>query len=188
MHIKKNKINRILLTFLFFCIAGSTHLRSQYLLDEEEPKAETKKEAVRKEQKASGALEKRKVTIQKKQPRKEPVKKTIEIEKPALVEKKESPVRREPMTVTYDDVDEILKRTFLKGLYEQGIKELQNFISNSDNKIEISKARLFIARSYIELNEYSRALDILISVDVRKHYPREANFWEEFALLHLKNH
>jgi len=181
MFIKKNIINYFLLSFVFFGMTGAAHLYSQYILDDEEPKTEEKKEVRPEPKRAGGSLEKNKITPEKKEAIKE-------IKKPDVAKKKEPPIRQTPTTIDKDSVDEILKRTFMKGLYKEAIKELQNFVFHSDNKREISKARLFIARSHIEMDEYSKALDILISIDVKKYFPRDADFWEGFALLHIKNH
>jgi hypothetical protein len=86
------------------------------------------------------------------------------------------------------DIDRILKRTFFKGLYSSAIKELQDLLSRSDNQEEAAKARLFIGRSYIEQGQYRKALDYLILNDVKKYFPKEAEFWTEFALARVRNY
>ena len=163
-------------------ITGSSVLYSQYILDEEE-KREVKKE-LKKEAEIS---EKKKVTLEKKQESVEKKKVTLE-KKEAPVIKKEEPIQKKPLPVALDTVDAILQRTFFKGLFKEAIKELQNIVPHSDNKREISKARLFIARSHIEMSEHRKALDILISNDVKEYFPKDADFWEEFALTRIKNY
>jgi hypothetical protein len=86
-----------------------------------------------------------------------------------------------------DDVDGILQKTFFKGNYRGAIKALQDLLADSDNEEVAAKARLFIGRSYVELGRYKKSLDYLILSDVKKHYPKEADFWLEFALTRIKN-
>ncbi len=86
------------------------------------------------------------------------------------------------------DIDRILKRTFFKGLYDSAVKELQDLLTRTDNQEVAAKARLFIGRSYIEKGQYRKALDFLILNDVKKYYPKEAEFWTEFALSRVRNY
>jgi hypothetical protein len=86
------------------------------------------------------------------------------------------------------DVDRILKRTFFKGLYAECVKELQDLLARTDNQEEAAKARLFIGRSYIEQGQYQTALDYLILNDVKNYFPKEAEFWTEFALTRVRNY
>lgn len=87
-----------------------------------------------------------------------------------------------------NDIERILKRTFFKGLYDSAIKELQNLLAGTDNLEVAAKARLFIGRSYIEKGQYRKALDFLILGDVKKYFPKEAEFWTEFALSRVRNY
>ena len=102
--------------------------------------------------------------------------------KPVLYRGEEEKIGVEP-----GDIDRILKRTFFKNKYREAVKELQNLIGRSDNEEEVAKARLFIGRSHIELGQYRKALDFLILTDVRKFFPKQADFWEEFALTRIRN-
>jgi len=97
-------------------------------------------------------------------------------------------VRRHSTVVkgSTDAVDDVLKRTFFRGRYKQSLKELQNIVKTSDKENEIAKAKLFIGRTYIEMNDYSRALEYLVLKDVQKYYPRDALFWREFAVLRVR--
>ena len=178
MYIKKKRLACFFL--LVFCtgVTGSANLYSQYILDEEK-KIEEKKE-IKKEQK--------KVTLEKKQEPIEKKKVTIEKKKVAPEIKKEELIQKNPLPIAQDSVDSILQRTFFKGLFREAVKELQNFVAHSDNNRDISKARLFIARSYIEMFEYRKALDIMISKDVKEYFPKDADFWEAFALTRIKNY
>lgn len=83
-------------------------------------------------------------------------------------------------------IDEILKRTFFKGKYNNAIKELQDLIKTSDNNIEIAKAKLFIGRSHIEKGQFSKALVFLSLADVQQYFPEEAVFWQEYAMTRVK--
>jgi hypothetical protein len=178
MYIKKKKLTCFLLFVICAGVTGSTKLYSQYILDEEK-KIEEKKE-IKKEQK--------KVTLEKKQEPIEKKKETLEKKKVAPEIKKEETIQKKPLTIVQDTVDSILQRTFFKGLFREAVKELQNIVVHSDNKRDISKARLFTARSYIEMFEYKKALDILISNDVKEYFPKDAVFWEEFVLTRIKNY
>ncbi len=83
-------------------------------------------------------------------------------------------------------VDEIIRRTFFKDRFRRAIKELQSVMERTDNIKDRARARLFIGRSYVELGRYRKAVTILSMKDVAAHYPKEAAFWREFALLRLK--
>ena len=87
-----------------------------------------------------------------------------------------------------DDIDRILRRTFFRGKYRNAIKELHNLIKHTDNEMVTAKAKLFIGRSNIELGEYRKALDYLFVSEVKKYFPKQATFWQEFALTRLKNY
>ena len=100
---------------------------------------------------------------------------------PLTVRGKQGPV--EP-----DDIDRILQKTFFKGNYWGAIKALQDLLTGSDNEEVAAKAKLFIGRSYIEVGRYKKSLDYLILSDVKKHYPKEADFWFEFALTRIKTY
>jgi hypothetical protein len=87
-----------------------------------------------------------------------------------------------------DDIDRILKRTFFRSRYKQAIKELSDFIEAGADETAVAKGRLFIGRSYIELGRYRRSLDYLLLADVKKHFPKDADFWTAFALARIRNH
>jgi hypothetical protein len=88
--------------------------------------------------------------------------------------------------VDTSDLDRILKRTYFKGKFRSAVKELQSFVNNTDNEYDIAKARLFIGRSYIDQGKYRKALNFLVLSDVKKYFPGEARFWQEFALTWLQ--
>ncbi|MBN1497385.1 MAG: hypothetical protein JXA07_11485 [Spirochaetes bacterium] len=87
-----------------------------------------------------------------------------------------------------DDIDRILKRTFFRARYWEAIKELRKFTKNTDNRMVRAKARLFIGRSYVELGRYRTALDYLYVPEVKKYFPKQAAFWQDFSLTRLKNY
>ncbi len=83
-------------------------------------------------------------------------------------------------------LDYILKNLFYKEKYKKASKELKKYINDTDTEYEKAKARLFLARSYIELTEYRKGIVILNHRDVKKNFPDEAKFWTDFATAHLK--
>ncbi len=104
------------------------------------------------------------------------------------VKKKEGQKKQEKIITQTDDIDLILKRTFFKGNYHGAIKELDGYIAASGSEQLKAKARLFIGRSNIELGRFRKALNYLLLPDVKKYYPKDASFWEEFTLVRLKNY
>ena len=97
-------------------------------------------------------------------------------------------IRGKEEKIEPNDIDRILQKTFFKGNYWGAIKALQDLLAGSDNEEVAAKARLFIGRSYIELGRYRKSLDYLILSDVKKHYPKEADFWLDFALTRVKTY
>lgn len=89
-------------------------------------------------------------------------------------------------TTADNELDYILKNIFYKGRYRESLKELQKYISGTDNDYNRSQAKLFLARTYIELADYRKGIDILRSDDVRKNFPDETKFWTDFATVRLK--
>lgn len=110
----------------------------------------------------------------------------VRAEKKEVIKKEEIKKDKKPIIVS--DIDSILRRTFFRGLFNEALKELQDFADATDNEGDKAKARLFMGRSYIEKGEYQKALRYLVLPDVKKYFPREADFWEEFALLRLKSY
>ncbi len=84
------------------------------------------------------------------------------------------------------DVDAVLHRTFFRGKFNRCVKELQNIIPAVDNDTDKARAKLFIARSYIEMGKYRKALDYLLLEDVTRHYPKESRFWQSQALRKIR--
>mgnify|MGYP000157574182 CR=1 FL=1 len=103
--------------------------------------------------------------------------------RPPDEELKDRPPRIMPAT---DSVDAILKESFFRGHYRVAIKRLHNIVRNSDNEVETAKAKLFIGRSLVELKRYRQAIRYLEMPEVRKHYPREAKFWQEYAISRVR--
>jgi len=102
----------------------------------------------------------------------------IEDETPAPGSKKD--------TVTESGLNRIIRVYFYSGRYDLASKELNKFISGTDNYSDRALARLFLAKSFIEMKDYSRAILILNSSDVKSAYPDESRFWTEFAMLRLQ--
>ncbi len=92
----------------------------------------------------------------------------------------------EPVITATGDLDAILRETFFKEHYSLAIKKLNNIIASSDNDQEKAKAKLFIGRSHIELGQYQKSLQYLLSPDVARYYPRESSFWREYAISRIR--
>ncbi len=112
----------------------------------------------------------------------------LEIEKENLVvpekeQKKEIVRHRETVT---PELDYIISNYFYREEYGAAVKELNLFISETDNEYERAKARLYLARTYIELEEFSKSVKLLNMKDVRNFFPKEAEFWAEFATARLR--
>lgn len=88
--------------------------------------------------------------------------------------------------VTDGDLDSIIKNLFYKEKYASASKELKKYINGTDKEYEKARARLFLGRTYIEMNEYQKGINILDSSDVKKNFPEESRFWSEFATVRLK--
>jgi hypothetical protein len=162
---------------------SAVYLYSQYILDEEKNVVIEKKVTPKEKKDKPGT---KKIILEPKKAAIKPKKTTIDEKK--KVEDEVEVERKIRRPLQEDSVDVILRRTFFKGKYGAAVKELQNIASRSDNKMEVSKASLFIARSYIEMGNYKKALEVLISSDVKKYFPKDMNFWEEFVLMRIKNH
>jgi len=96
------------------------------------------------------------------------------------------PGKKEVITVKNTELDDIIHNTYYKSNYELAVKELKNYIKTTDNTDSRPKAKLFLAKSYIELHEYEKSIKLLDSDDVKKAFPEETRFWFEFAIVRLK--
>ena len=85
------------------------------------------------------------------------------------------------------NVDMIINETYFDKNYLQAIKELVVVIESSNNKREVAKAKLFIARSYIAMNKYNRAMNYLVQNDVNKYYLSESQFWRDYVIVRVKD-
>lgn len=83
-------------------------------------------------------------------------------------------------------LDRIIHNTYYKSKYELAVKELKNYIKTADNPNSRAKAKLFLAKAYIELHEYGKSIKLLESDEVKGAFPEESRFWSEFALVRLK--
>lgn len=101
---------------------------------------------------------------------------------------REETMEREVVAFEMDDVDRILKRTFFKNKYREAIKELSDYISGGAAERTTAKANLFIGRSYIELGGYRTAANYLLLPNVKKYFPKDADFWLAFALTRIRNY
>ncbi len=97
-----------------------------------------------------------------------------------------TPAETENINYQNSGLDFIIRNTYYKSKYTLALKELKNFIKASDNNYDQTKARLFMAKSYIEMQEYDKGIKLLDNDDLKKHFPEETKFWLEFALVRLK--
>jgi hypothetical protein len=102
-------------------------------------------------------------------------------------ENRENPVDEGKIPIeSLSGIDGIIQKYFITGYYKTAIKQLQDMTFKADNLADMAKAKLFIARSYIELKEYDKALDYLIQDNVKKYFPKESEFWKDYVLLRIK--
>lgn len=96
--------------------------------------------------------------------------------------------RVEPIEEDFDvsTVDRIVQKYFFNERYDTTMRKLSRIENRAESSRERAKARLFIGRSLIEKGLYSKALDYLLLPDVEKYYPREYEFWKEYAISHIK--
>jgi tetratricopeptide (TPR) repeat protein len=105
-----------------------------------------------------------------------------------LTEKKEPSRTSEPVHPTKlgTAIDGIIGGAFSRGDYSQSINMLKSALRKSPSPAESAKAKLYIARSYIELGRYRDALGYLSGSDVKRYYPRECGFWQDYSIDRLK--
>jgi hypothetical protein len=84
------------------------------------------------------------------------------------------------------DLDYIINNYFYRERYYEAVKELNIFISKTDNKREKARARLFLARSYIETEQYGKSVKLLNMDDVKSFFPEESKFWSDFAMARIR--
>ncbi|HNX25709.1 MAG TPA: hypothetical protein PKG60_16805 [Spirochaetota bacterium] len=94
--------------------------------------------------------------------------------------------KKDDLKLQNSGLDNIIRNTYYKSNYTLALKELKKFIKTTDNKYDQSKAKLFLAKSYIELHEYEKSIKLLENDDVKNTFPEETKFWFEFALVRLK--
>jgi len=63
---------------------------------------------------------------------------------------------------------------------------LKKFLGTTDDKHDRAKAKLFIAKTYIEQHEYEKSIKLLDSEDLKEFFPEETKFWFEYAIRRLK--
>ena len=117
----------------------------------------------------------------------EPVEETQQKQiKPNEIKKTTPPVKKkEPATQNRNalkGIDSIINGSFAQGEYARAIKELKSLLRSNAANDDAAKAKLYLARSYIELGKYRDALPYLNGADVKRLYPRESNFWREYSI------
>lgn len=82
-------------------------------------------------------------------------------------------------------VEWVVNGSFARGEYARAVLALKKAmpgLSGGDR----ARAKLFIARSYIELGRYRDALGYLSAKDVKRFYPRECGFWRDYTIDRLR--
>jgi hypothetical protein len=82
-------------------------------------------------------------------------------------------------------VDAIVKRLFEHGSYKQTVTELSRVLPSLEGR-DSAKALYYIGRSCVELRRYRDAVGYFSDDDVRRYYPREADFWRDFSLQRMR--
>jgi hypothetical protein len=93
---------------------------------------------------------------------------------------------KEPDESHDNSLDYIIYSTYYKGEYSLALKELKKFLKTTDDKHDRAKAKLFIAKTYIEQHEYEKSIKLLDSEDLKELFPEETRFWFEYAIRRLK--
>ncbi|MFC1669418.1 hypothetical protein ACFL20_03445 [Spirochaetota bacterium] len=106
----------------------------------------------------------------------------------AKIKTKTKTKTRKYREISSGQIEDVLRKTYYRGDYTQAIIELGYIINKSHNEVEIAKARLFSARSYIELRKYRKALKYLVVNDVNTYFPKEAKFWKDFAVSRIRDY
>jgi hypothetical protein len=110
-------------------------------------------------------------------------------------EKTDLAIRRTPEIVSPDSeqayrepdgaVESAINGPFARGEYTKAIRALSRALTGSSSE-DGARARLFIARSYIELGRYRDALGYLAHQDVKRYYPKESGFWRDYSIDRLR--
>jgi len=95
------------------------------------------------------------------------------------------PAKKDEPQIQSSNVDEIVKRLYKHGDFQQTIKELTKILPSIDGK-NAAAAKYYIGRSYIELNKYRQAVGYLSDSGVRRYFPKEADFWRDYSLEHMR--
>ncbi|MFH0975829.1 MAG: hypothetical protein V1874_08610 [Spirochaetota bacterium] len=101
---------------------------------------------------------------------------------PTIIPQQVLPEKKYPVKTSASKIDSILQDYFFTGKYYYALVELHNYIKKTDNRNDTAKAKFFIGRTLIELNNYEEAVKYLILKDVNEQYPKAAKFWREYAI------
>jgi len=83
------------------------------------------------------------------------------------------------------DVEWVVNGSFARGEYSRAILALKKAMPKLSGG-DLARAKLFIARSYIEIGRYRDALGYLAHEDVKRYYPRESGFWRDYTIDRLR--
>lgn len=115
---------------------------------------------------------------------------TEEVKPPAPVIKTPPPpktkkIKKETPADSEAALDNVLKKYYFKEQYGTCVRELNRFLNSRSAPEKVkAKARLFLGRTYIHLNDYDRAIRYL--TQSREFYAEESDFWIKEALKNIK--
>ncbi|MFO1526649.1 MAG: hypothetical protein U1F16_11835 [Turneriella sp.] len=73
-------------------------------------------------------------------------------------------------------INSVIRRTFLKGDYDEAIRALKPFLRNKSARVR-AKAMFYIGMSRYRLEQYDRAIKYFEHPLTKKYYRRNAEFW-----------
>lgn len=94
-------------------------------------------------------------------------------------------MNEKPAQAESGTVSSIVRRQFDRGNYKQTVTELSRILPSLQGK-DAAKALYYIGRSCVELRRYRDAVGYFSDDDVRRYYPREADFWRDFSLERMR--
>ncbi len=108
------------------------------------------------------------------------------VQKPKTVKKKiKKKPKKKVVTVNYDlMLNNTIKKYFLKKDYEKSIIKLNKIIKAKTSNKTRMKAKLFLGRTYYELENYNKALKLL--TESKEVYSDESDFWIRKTIKNIK--
>jgi hypothetical protein len=141
------------------------------------------------QEETSAIPQKKEIKPEQKTAEKTPEKKTET--KKAIVPEKIKPEQKKAVPQKtaekrFTSIDAVIAGPFSRGDYSSSITLLKTALTRSVTQEDAAKAKLFIARSYIELGKFREAIGYLSGSDVKKYYPKESGFWKDYSIDRLR--